>query len=258
MYPFIYLFGRTIGTYGICMAVALVLAFFLAYRDGKKRGFRFEDLMIVGAMTFGFAIFGANLLYIIVTYSWDQIVAMVKAGDFSFVGSGLVFYGGLIAGFFGCLLGIRIARCRLATVEDCVVPYLPLAHAIGRIGCLLGGCCYGFEYDGCLAVHYPNSIAGLPPEQGYFPVQLLEAVLNVGVCFALLAIRSQKRKPGQLVAAYAGIYGVVRFVVEYFRGDAVRGSLLVFSTSQWVSIGLMAASVLFFVITKLRSGKAAD
>jgi len=255
MYPFIYVFGKTIGTYGICMAVALLLAFFLAYRDGKKWGFRFEDLLIVGAMTFGFILIGANLLYIIVTYSWDQIVAMVKAGDFSFIGNGLVFYGGLIGGFFGCLLGIRLAGCRFETVETCVVPYLPLAHAIGRIGCLLGGCCYGFEYDGCLAVHYHQSIPGINPEQGYFPTQLLEAVLNVGVFLTLLAIRSRKRKTGQLLAAYAGIYGVVRFIVEFFRGDAIRGHLLVFSTSQWISLGLMAASILFFVISKVRKTK---
>lgn len=255
MYPFIYVFGRAIGTYGICMVLALVLAFLLAWRDSKKHGLCVEDLLIIAAMTFGFAILGANLLYIFVTYSWDQLIAMIKAGDLSFIGSGLVFYGGLITGVLGAILGIRIARCRFSAVEHCVVPYLPLAHAIGRVGCLLGGCCYGFEYDGCLAVHYPNSIAGLPPEQGYFPTQLLEAVLNIGVCFALLAFRSPKRKPGQLLAAYAGFYGIVRFIVEYFRGDAIRGSLLMFSTSQWISIGLMAASVLFFMAGKLKKSK---
>ena len=258
MYPYIELFGKTVGTYGICMAVAMVLAFFLAYRDGKKHNLQFEDLLIIGAITFGAALIGATLLYTFVTYSPSQIIAMIKAGDFSFIGSGLVFYGGLITGFFGCVLGIRIAGCRFSNVEPCVVPYLPLAHSIGRVGCFLAGCCYGFEYEGCLAVHYPNSVSGLSPEQGYFPTQLLEAVLNIGVCLALLAIRSPKRKPGQLLAAYAGFYGVVRFIVEYFRGDAIRGSLLVFSTSQWISLGLMIASILFFVITKHRSGRAAN
>jgi phosphatidylglycerol:prolipoprotein diacylglycerol transferase len=255
MYPYIDLFGKTIGTYGLCMTAAVLVVFLLAGRDGKKRDFRFEDLLIVGATALGIGLVGAGLLYIVVTYPIDQIIAMIKAGDFSFIGGGLVFYGGLIAGALGAVLGMKIARCRFSNVEPCVVPYLPLGHAIGRVGCFLAGCCHGVAYDGCLAVHYPNSIAGLPPEQGYFPTQLLEAVLNIGVCFALLAFRSPKRKPGQLLAAYAGFYGIVRFIVEYFRGDAIRGSLLVFSTSQWISIGMMAASVLFFVITKARKSK---
>ena len=256
MYPFIYVFGRPFGTYGICAVLALTLAFLLAWREFKKRELCVEDLLIITAMTFGFAILGAILLYDFVTYSPAELWQIIKSGELYRL-VGLVFYGGLIAGFFGCLLGLKIAKCRFSTVEPCVVPYLPLAHAIGRVGCLLGGCCYGFEYDGCLAVHYPNSIAGLPPEQGYFPTQLLESVLNIGVCLALLAVRSPKRKPGQLLAAYAGFYGVVRFIVEYFRGDAIRGSLLVFSTSQWISLGLMLASVLFFVISKIRKNKQA-
>lgn len=257
MYPYINLFGKTIGTYGLCMMAAVLVVFLLAGRDGKKREFRFEDLLIVGAIALGLGLVCAGLLYIFITFPIDQLIAMIKAGDFSFLGGGLVFYGGLIGGVIGGMLGIRVARCKFGNVESCVVPYLPLGHAIGRVGCFLAGCCHGVAYDGCLAVHYPDSIAGLPPEQGYFPSQLLEAVLNIGVCFALLAFRSPKRKPGQLLAAYAGFYGIVRFIVEYFRGDAIRGHLLVFSTSQWISIGMMAASVLFFVVGKIRSQKAA-
>lgn len=255
MYPYISLFGKTIGTYGICMMLAVLVVFLLAGRDGKKRELCVEDLLIVGAFALGLGLICAALLYIFVTFPIDRLVAMIKAGDFRFLNGGLVFYGGLIGGVIGAMLGIRVARCRFGNVESCVVPYLPLGHAIGRVGCFLAGCCHGFEYDGCLAVHYPDSVSGLSPEQGYFPTQLLEATLNIGVCVALLAIRSPKRKPGQLLAAYAGFYGVVRFIVEYFRGDAIRGSLLVFSTSQWISIGLIVASVLFFMAGKLKKSK---
>ena len=245
MYPYIHILGRTVGTYGLCMAAAFAVVFLLAAKDCKKQSVCVENLLIVGATAVGFGLLGASLLYIFVTYPISTLFAMIREGDFSFLNGGLVFYGSLIGGVPGALLGMRIAKCRFETMETCVVPYLPLGHAIGRIGCLLAGCCHGYEYTGPLAIYYKNSVSGLPPHQGYFPTPVLEAVLNVGVCLVLLGIRKRKCSKGDLLASYLCTYGVVRFITEMFRGDAVRGSLLSVSTSQWISIAMVVVSAVF-------------
>lgn len=243
MYPYISVFGRNIGTYGLCMVLGFALAFVLALRKGRPRGLLIEDILIVGAIALGFGLFGSSLLYVIVTYSYAQIIAFIAAGDFRFLSSGIVFYGGLLGGIAGALIGIRVAKCKLETVVRSVVPFIPLAHAIGRVGCVMAGCCYGFEYDGPFALHYPHSVSGISPDQGYFPVQLLEALINVIICFTLLYFEKRLKQAKNLLFAYLGMYAVSRFFLEMLRGDAIRGVWYALSTSQIISILLLVVSV---------------
>lgn len=247
MYPYIHILGRDIGTYGICMVVGFLLAGFLAYRKGKPGGLRWEDLLIVGAMALGGALLCGGALYVFVTYSWEQILIFIRQGDFRFLGSGIVFYGGLIGGVLGALLGIRIAGCRVGSVERAVVPFIPLGHAVGRVGCVLAGCCHGFPYEGPLALHYPNSLAGLSPEQGYFPVQPLESLVNVLICLALLFYEKRAKRTTDVLFMYLGFYGISRFFLEMLRGDSIRGLWDGISTSQWISILLLAACVIRYI-----------
>lgn len=250
MYPYISVFGRQIGTYGLCMAAAVLLAAFLACLRAKKRGVQFEDVIIVGAAALGFALVGGGLLYIFVTYSLQEIFAMIKAGQFGFLGGGIVFYGGLIGGIVGAFVGVRIAKCKFSDIESCVVPFIPLGHAIGRVGCLMAGCCHGFAYDGPLAIHYPHSIMGLSPHQGYFPTPILESVLNLGIFAYLLHCSKKQSRKFELLIRYLGCYGILRFLLEFFRGDSVRGALWVFSTSQWISLGILAVVGIYLLIAK--------
>lgn len=244
MCPYISFLGLNIGTYGICMTIGICLTFILAVKRGRKFGLIVEDMLIVSAFALGFAMFGGSLLYVLVTYTPAQILQFIRNGDFMFLGSGIVFYGGLIGGVIGALVGVRVAGCSLALIERAVVPFVPLGHAIGRIGCVMAGCCHGFAYDGPLAIHYPCSVLGLSPNQGYFPVQLLEAFINLVLCSFLLWYEKKTKKATDLLLAYLGLYAVSRFVLEMFRGDAVRGIWNSLSTSQIISILLFIASII--------------
>ena len=239
MFPYISVFGRNIGTYGLCMILGFALAGFLAYRRGKPAGLRWEDLLIIAAMVLGGALLGGGGLYVFITYSWNQILEFIRQGDFRFLGSGIVFYGGLIGGALGALLGICIASCPFRIAEHAIVPYIPLGHAIGRIGCIMAGCCHGFPYDGPFALYYPHSLARVSPQQGYFPVQPLESLVNVIICLLLLYVQKQVRRTGDLLFAYLGMYAVSRFFLEMLRGDAIRGIWDGISTSQWISLALL-------------------
>lgn len=244
MYPYISVFGRNIGTYGLCMVLGFALAFVLALRKGRPSGLLIEDLLIIGAIALGFSLFGGSLLYVVVTYSCEQIIAFIAAGDFRFLSSGIVFYGGLLGGIAGALIGIRVAKCKLETVIRSVVPYIPLGHAIGRVGCVMAGCCHGFPYDGPFALYYPHSVSGLSPEQGYFPVQLLEALINVVICIVLVSVEKKLKRAKDLIFAYLGMYAVSRFCLEMLRGDAIRGVWYALSTSQIISIVLVCISII--------------
>lgn len=243
MYPFIYIFGRPIGTYGVCMVLGFFLAGFLAFRKGKSKGLIVPDVFIIGAMALIGAVIGGGVLYIFVTYSVDEIIALIQRGDFSFLNGGIVFYGGLIGGALGALLGIRIAGTSFELVEHSVIPFVPLGHAIGRIGCVMAGCCHGFGYDGPFALYYPHSVSGLSPDQGYFPVQPLESLINVGICLVLLRFEKRMKRTTSLLLLYLGLYSVSRFFLEMLRGDAVRGVWNGLSTSQIISIILLCVSV---------------
>lgn len=240
MYPYIILFGKTIPSYGLCMAVGILLAAVLSARQAKRQGIPFEDVIILAASAVGSALIFAKLLYIIVTYPSEVVWRRLAALDVTLISEGgIVFYGGLLGGIIGALFGAMLIRRPLLSFESAVVPYLPLGHAVGRIGCTLAGCCYGMEYEGFGALHYQILLNGLPSNHGCFPVQPAEAVGDVLICLALLRMTKTNCRKGVLLTAYLSMYAALRFVLEFFRGDTARGMWLGMSTSQWISVALL-------------------
>ncbi len=260
MFPIIEILGRKFGTYGLCMALGILLVGFLATRRGKRFHIDLADIAIVGAMAMLFALICGSLMYVFITYPLDVIWERVKAFDIEFlIGGGIVFFGGLLGCIPGAVIGIKIAKCKTFDLEQSVVPFIPLGHGIGRIGCLMGGCCHGMEYYGPLAVYYPeNNLTGLDPNKGYFPVQPLETLVNVGICFLLLWRAKKAKRSFDLLFDYMGMYAISRFCLEMLRGDGIRGIYGGLSTSQWISIGLLVAyAVRKVIILVLEKKKAA-
>lgn len=174
---------------------------------------------------------------------------------------GLVYYGGALA-FFGALrLGCRLWRLPPWPLLDAVCRYVPLGHAFGRLGCFFGGCCFGAVTNGPLGVRFPagspaflqhkaqgllppGAVASLPVH----PTQLYEALGNL-VLFGLLALVSRRPgglPPGRLTTLYLLGYAVLRFTVEFWRGDDIRGLYGPLSTSQYIamSVGLACLTIL--------------
>jgi len=250
MLPFLNIFGLRIPTYGLCMMLGLYLCAAFAMIGAKKKNIRPELVLVIAALTVVGAIGGAGLLYIIVTYNIEQIITGILNGTLTV---GLVFYGGLIGGIIGAFAGAKVAKIDLLELEDVIVPYVPLGHAIGRIGCLLAGCCNGMEYSGFGAVYYKNPIVDtLDPNVGYFPVQALEAFLDI-IIMVILIISAKKKLPKyDLLFRYLFMYAIMRFGTEMLRGDEIRG-INILSTSQWISVALI---VLFFARLIFKKCKA--
>ena len=241
MCPIIRIFGYPIGTYGLCMILGFACIGVGTVMRGKRLGIRWEDVMICGALAIGVGLCCGNLLYLLVTYPPEALFDRLRRGEFEMFQEGFVFYGGMIGGFLGAVLGSRIAGCSGKKMLEAALPVIPFAHGIGRIGCLMAGCCHGMPYSGPLAV--TDALTGAT----YFPVPLLEAAANCAIGLCLIYLARRKKGVWELLWVYLSLYSVVRFLLEFLRGDAIRGIAMGLSTSQWISLGILtlgAASLL--------------
>ena len=156
-----------------------------------------------------------------------------------------MFYGGLFGALLAAFLYCRTSRISFSAVLTQLLPVIPLIHAFGRIGCFCSGCCYGRPSQR-FGIAFSHALAA-PNGVKLLPVQLYEAATTLGL-FVLLAVLRRRGTPGrQMLAVYFLLYGVSRFVLEFFRGDRYRGFVGVLSISQVLSLVVVAlALVLLF------------
>jgi phosphatidylglycerol:prolipoprotein diacylglycerol transferase len=224
---------RPVGSYGALLALALLVGSALLLRAGARAGLEQGAVISALACAIGLGFVGAYACSVLVL--WPQLGSHSEA----LARPGIVFYGGLAGGAAGLVLAARRFGLPVLVLLDCAVPALPVAHAIGRIGCWLGGCCYGAESQLPWAVRYPaESVTRHPwPLYECACLLLMAAVCGRGEPFA--------RPPGRRAAPYLLCYALLRLPLELLRGDRVRGLLLHggLSVSQLLSIGALLVSI---------------
>lgn len=135
---------------------------------------------------------------------------------------GLVFYGGLVGVLLATAAWVAWRRAPVWKLLDLMAIGLPFGHAVGRVGCLLAGCCYGAPTGLPWGVTYPaggDAPAGVPVH----PTQLYEAAFDVALGAALAWARPRRRFDGQLFCTFLFFYPTFRALNETMRGDAIRG-----------------------------------
>ncbi|MBQ5990949.1 MAG: prolipoprotein diacylglyceryl transferase [Clostridia bacterium] len=246
-----------VPTMGACVLVGAVLAVLLSWLLRKKSALDWNGEVvdaIIYAVLLGFA--GMKILYWIVTP--DVFKTAFSDGFFrgilSLLMEGMVFYGGLLGGILGVFLTARKKKRNFFEFTDLMAPCFCVAHAFGRIGCLLTGCCYGvavgettqfgvLTYGGACAVKYLNGTMRLP-------VPLFEAIFLLLLCAALVLIFRKEKHLGTTTGWYLILYALWRFVIEMFRGDAERGKFGPLYTSQWISILILLAGVAILILSR--------
>ncbi|MFZ5564464.1 MAG: prolipoprotein diacylglyceryl transferase, partial [Thermodesulfobacteriota bacterium] len=133
----------------------------------------------------------------------------------------------------------------------------PLGHAIGRIGCFFAGCCYGDVCDLPWAVTFTDPLTLARPDVPLHPTQLYEAAANLMIFAVLFTLYRRAKFSGQLFLVYMAIYGIVRSIIEIFRGDA-RGFLFdgMLSTSQAVGLAAALVAIILLVVFHFRDKKS--
>lgn len=202
---------------------------------------------------------GMHLLYGITNIQhWSRLFSAGSLQEFwdaaVFIFGGSVFYGGLIGGLIGGYLSIKYQKLDFGLTADCAAPSIALFHMFGRIGCFLGGCCYGVEWEHGITFEHGlmESANGVPR----VPVQLYEAGLELALFGLLSLLLAKGWLKNRLLAVYLLIYSVGRFILEFWRGDEYRGFLFGLSTSQLISVGVFAAVVVFVVIKRFQRAKS--
>ena len=266
MHPVCFRIGSlTVHWYGVLMAVGFLLGFLNWVLLSRREGRRFEVLsdLLFWIMVGG--IVGARVAYVIadLAYFAKHPLEIIRVDR-----GGLIYYGGLIGAGVAIWWFARRRKQRMFDLLDLVITSVPLAHALGRIGCFLNGCCFGTRWAGPWAIRYPADShawcdhvnAGLlsrfqPHSLPVHPVQLYEAGLNLLLFAALVWLYRHRRVQGVVVSSYLLGYPLLRFGLEFLRGDA-RTVLGPFSAAQWISIGLFAAGCVLMAWTRRRAVRA--
>lgn len=237
----------TVYGYGLMIAIGILAAYYLMEKRAKKLGLdqdRVFSMVLVCLIGGGI---GSKLLYYITMF--PQILedpSMLL--DFQ---NGWVVYGGLIGGIAAGILYCRVKKFSFLAYFDLAMPSVALAQAFGRIGCFLAGCCYGRETACPVAVTFQNSLFA-PNGVSLIPTQLYSSALNFLHFFVLLWIARHKKADGQVAGFYLIFYSVGRYIIEIFRGDLGRGSVGIFSTSQFIALFMVLAGVALVWITGRR------
>ncbi len=245
MYPILFNAGNiTIYAYGTFLAIALFAGLYMGRLEFKRRDID-PDLAYDLALAIALGgIIGARLFFVI--GHWDyysvHLVELIQLQK-----GGLVYYGGFFGGALAVYLVVRRKKIELLKVADGLAAPIALGLAIGRIGCLLNGCCYG------LVTSLPIGIAfdGVVRQ----PTQLYSLFFNLtlfAIVFFVLEKREVFKKPGNLFIAYVGMYSFGRFWLEFLRTS--QRLLNYFTFSQLLSAVLFTIC-LVFLITRYRAGK---
>ncbi|MBI2892718.1 MAG: prolipoprotein diacylglyceryl transferase [Deltaproteobacteria bacterium] len=287
------LFGISFPAYFVLLTTGFGLAIWMSRRWGQRTGLDKESTTDLGLYMLIAGVAGARILHVLVDgYFWDYVHLCTDPAQVTweisrarclsedvggiwdaaagvchpgsrdclawakFWNGGLTYYGGFLAATWYGIRFIRKEKLPLLKTVDMAGFTIPFGLIFGRLGCFLGGCCYGKRTDAPWAVSFPGwsaaseaqHKAGLlsrasMPSLPVHPTQIYESVACLAIfTFVYFYVWPRKRYDGQVFVAFVALYAVARFLIEYWRDDD-RGGLWSLSTSQIISALLLAAAI---------------
>ncbi len=258
MYPRLFELGPvTVYTYGLLLASAYLLGLKLAMVRAKSYGLDQARVLDLGIYIIISALVGAKLLLFITDFRTfadnpRELLTLARSGG--------VFYGGLILAVAVALWYIGRIGLPLWTTCDAFAPGIAIGHVVGRFGCFFAGCCYGkpttMPWGITFTDPYAAANVGTPLNVRLHPTQLYEAGAEALILVVLLLTESRgKRYPGRTFWFYMLLYAISRYVIEIYRDDP-RGSVGIFSTSQFISLILVPLAIVMLLYLRRRTAPA--
>lgn len=240
MNPILFRIGNlTIYSYGFLIACAFFISIFLARQRAKEINVKPDFITDLGILILTSGIIGARIGY--VGLHWKNFSNSV-IDIFKVYEGGLVFSTGFLLSLVSSFIYIKFRKKSFLKIADCVIPYIALGQAIGRIGCFLNGCCYGIRTDSFIGVKFPN----LP--YSVYPTQLFSTVFLFFLFLGLIWVRKKKIFNGMLLLIYILGFSSFRFFLNFIRADRIKiiaGGLTFF---QYVMILLFFVTLVIFII----------
>lgn len=235
MHPVLFHLGPLeVRSYGVMIVIGFALAVWWSMRVAPRYHIDPEQILDFVLLTALAGVIGARVVY--VALDWHNF-AQEPWRVLYFWEGGLSFHGAVIGGGLAVAFLARRKGIPFLQLADVLAPGVALAYSVGRIGCFLGGCCYGVPTDLPWACSFQDPFrphVHTPPSH---PTQIYASLSNL-LIFALLARMQKPPHPaGKVFWAYIALYGVYRFIVEFWRVGATSTVLaLGLSDAQWVSI----------------------
>jgi len=228
----------TLHWYGLLIALGFLAAYGLFQKRAARLGLDEKEASNLMLLLFLSGILGARLYYVI--WRWNDLFASCPMEAFMIHHGGLVFHGGFLAACAVLVFWARWKKRSLAALTDALSPPLAAGQALGRLGCFMNGCCHGTEchYPWAVRLNSPPEIAGMPVH----PTQLYEFAGLLNILVALIVIEKIARYPGQVALSYCILYAILRFVVDFFRGDVPHNLLGHFTLAQGVAVIIFLAA----------------
>lgn len=261
----------TVNTYGLLLAIAFLVGLYVMARQATSDGLDKNRVYDLGLWVLAASLIGSKLLMVMTEWDayqgdWRQLLSL------DFLRSGGVFYGGFIGAVIASVIVMRIYKLPWWRTADAFAPGIAIGQAIGRLGCFSAGCCWGKPTTGFCGVHFTekgHEITGVPLKVGdladasqrevwtqklgslaaplhLHPVQLYEVAATLVIFVLLLMLAKRRKFHGQIVLAYALLYALARFTIEFWRDDP-RGGLLGVSTSQFIAIVIFVGATIGLV-----------
>lgn len=205
--------GRGVNWYGVLIGTGFLLALLFAIKICEIKGLDTNLPYELLWWVFPFSIIGARLYYImfnpVTPFFWKA---------FAVWDGGLAIYGGIIGGFIAVVIYSYYKKIHLFKLTDIIVPGLAIGQALGRIGCVLAGCCYGVVVQSKWFRWFP---AALNIHGTYhYATNFYEAILNAVLFLVLITLVRKTKLKGLTSAIYLVAYGIYRYILEFFRDPA--------------------------------------
>jgi phosphatidylglycerol:prolipoprotein diacylglycerol transferase len=245
------------------MAMGVASALWFIFVQSKKHDLPSSKIIDMAFYTIIISLLGAKLILLVGNFSyymryWRELLSLARSGG--------VFQGGLTFGIIFALWYFRKHRIPTWKAADIITPALALGHGFGRIGCFSAGCCYGTEcslpWGMIFDSKYASDLTGIPLGISLHPTQLYEAALNFLNFFVLFFILRKKRFDGQVFSFYIINYSIIRYFVEFYRGDHPDKAFIFRNPSPYLSLsvpqlfcilGLIAGVALLLILRKRKS-----
>lgn len=241
----------TIYSYGFFLGIGLLLGLYITAQLAKSDGIAAIRTYLIALCVLPAALLGTKLLSI--GQLWQQFeshgrfIQALNAPGF--------YFGGFIVGLTAYITSTHAFTVPGWKLADASAPGLAFGNVLGRIGCFAAGCCWGKPTTSSLGVTF-QSIAhqqsGTPPGIPLIPTQLIESGANL-LIFGLLCFQWTRRSfQGQMTLIYLILYSIERFIVEFWRDDP-RGHVIIFSTSQFISLNVFVFAIILYWWQSTRS-----
>jgi len=236
----------TIGTleirwYGVLVVLAVIAVIALSLVEARRRGIAQDVVWDAGLWAVVGGIIGARLLHIIDRWQYylyhpEQLLNF----------AGLAIWGAVLGGLIAILIYCLVKKMSFWLLGDILAPGAILGQTIGRVGCLVNGCCFGLTCELPIAVIYSNPNSYAPLGVPLYPTQLFHLIWNLAGFAVLWSLRKKLKPDGTLFLLWLIFFGTGDFIIRFFRES--EPFLFNLPQAQVVDILIVAAAVITWIV----------